>query len=157
MAHVQGDVLLEGALTLNGVGKALNFNDATTRDNWRASLGVSDPAVGANLFSPLDHGAFAGGNTPDNTAIQAAIDAHGYLYLPYGSVFAITGLRFTTGLRIFGGGTLILKGDGPAITVDGTSTGGATGMRIEDIHINQANWNHTNVKPVIHLLNIAQG
>ena len=102
-------------------------------------------------FSPLDHGALADGNTPDNTAIQAAIDSHGYLYLPYGSVFAITALRFTTGLRIFGGGTLILKGDRPAITVDGSSTGGATGMRIEDIHINQANWNHTNVQPVIHL------
>ena len=153
--HVKGTATLDDNLVISGASKTLTISDATTKANWKSTLGISAAQVGAKLFSPLDQGPPGDGTTDDHAAIiRQAINAYGYLYVPPGVNFASSPISRTAGFRIFGQGYLSCKGDGPLFTLDGTSSGGATGMKIEGVSFLQSGW--TNAQPVIKLVNVAQ-
>ncbi len=89
---------------------------------WQSTLGIPSASNLRGIpDSPFNHGANGGCGADDTAALNAAISADGYLYLPAGSCFYTTGITVTTnGLVIFGEGTLSLlnsSATGPLITV----------------------------------------
>lgn len=129
---------ISGSFAQTGVAQAVSITDPTTAANWRTALGVTTGPK-AQLFSPLDKGAVGNGSADDTIAINAAISAYGYLYLPPGYSFnTSTGVTVTTaGLQIFGGGELQTSSASPTLTLNGTSSSGIPGIIIEGVAINR--------------------